>query len=170
MADAKKARAPRARKQASAPKPGPELALETARSEPVSETHPAHAAAEAPLQSHTSTDRMGEPMQFSRFGQERTEALRHALSEAALATAHGALEVNDKIIAAMQRQSETAIDLWRSAIDAPHPAEALRLHTDRSRQAYEAATAQWKDIAEATTRWFQRSLEPLHSVLADRTR
>jgi Phasin protein. len=170
MADAKKARAPRARKQVSALKPGPELALETSRSEPVSDVPPTPPAAEAPLRAHTGRDRMAEPMQFSRFGQERTEALRQALSEAALATAHGALEVNDKIIAALQRQSETAIDLWRSALDAPHMADALRLHTDGSRQAYETATAQWKEIAEATTRWFHRSLEPFHSVLADRTR
>ncbi|MBZ6076174.1 phasin family protein [Microvirga puerhi] len=163
MAEAKKTGTTRARKQASAPKIGPELALESVQSVVAPDTPPSppSAAIKAP---------MAEPMQFSRFGADRADAVRQALSQAALATANGALEINDKIIAAVQSQSDAAIDLWRTTFNTPHLTDALRLHANGTRQAYETASAQWQDIAEATARWFHKSMEPLQAAMADRAR
>lgn len=96
---------------------------------------------------------------------EQGHVLRQAMSEAVAASAQGALEVNGKIIDALSQQSHVALDLWRSAIrPAPLP-EAFQAQTDATRQAYEAASAQWKGIAEATALWMTRSLEPLQSAL-----
>ncbi|MCB8820496.1 phasin family protein [Microvirga rosea] len=158
MAEAKKAGAPRARKQASARKAGPELALESVQSAAVSDVPPAlPPVADQPV--------MPEPMQFSHVGQDRVDTMRQALSQAAFATAHGALEINDKIINAVQAQGEAALELWRSTMDAPHLTDALRLHSNGTRQAYEAASAQWRDIAETTARWFHKSIEPLQAAI-----
>ena len=88
------------------------------------------------------------------------DAFRQAVGEAVTASAKGALEVNGKIIDALNVQSSAALDLWRSAFSpAPLP-EAIKAQS----QAYEAASAQWKDIAESTALWFTKSLEPLHSA------
>jgi hypothetical protein len=96
--------------------------------------------------------------------QKQSEAFRQAVGEAVTVSAKGALDVNGKIIDALTIQSSTALDLWRSAMNpAPLP-EALKAHSQATRQAYEAASAQWKDIAESTAFWFTKSLEPLHSA------
>jgi hypothetical protein len=96
--------------------------------------------------------------------QKQSDAFRQAVGEAVTVSAKGALEVNGKIIDALTIQSSTALDLWRSAINpAPLP-EALKAHSQATRLAYEAASAQWKDIAESTALWFTKSLEPLHSA------
>ncbi|QFU15654.1 phasin family protein [Microvirga thermotolerans] len=166
MAEAKKAGTPRARKQ-TAPKSGPELALETAQSA-IESPSPASEAVNGARQADGGV--AAEPMQFSRFGQEGADALRQAMGQSVLATAHGALEINDRIIAAVRDQSEAAIDLWRSALEASHPTEALRVQATGARQACEVAAAHWKDIAEATARLFHRSFEPFQTVMADRTR
>ena len=95
---------------------------------------------------------------------KQSDAFRHAVGEAVTASAKGALEVNGKIIDALNVQSSTALDLWRSAISpAPLP-EALKAQSLATRQAYEAASAQWKDIADSTALWLTKSLEPLHSA------
>lgn len=171
MAEAKKAGTARARKPVSAPKAGPELALETVKSVADSDIEtalPPVAAAKAAPHSQPTAAPMEEPIRVSQFRPERADALRQALSQAALATAHGALEINDKVITAVRDQSEAAIDLWRSAVHAPHLADALHVQTSGTRQAYEAASAQWKDIAETTARWFHKSLEPLQAMITDR--
>ena len=93
------------------------------------------------------------------------DALRQAMSEAVAASAKGALEVNDKIIDAMNTQRFAALDLWRSAISPSHLPEAFKAQSQATRQAYETASAQWKDIAETTALWFTKSLEPLQSAL-----
>jgi hypothetical protein len=93
------------------------------------------------------------------------DALRQAMSEAVAASAKGALEVNDKIIDAMNTQRFAALDLWRSAISPSPLPEALKAQSQATRQAYETASAQWKDIAETTALWFTKSLEPLQSAL-----
>jgi hypothetical protein len=96
--------------------------------------------------------------------QKQGDAFRQAVGEVVTASAKGALELNGKIIDAWTTQSTTALDLWRSAISpAPLP-ETLKAHSQATRQAYEAASAQWKDIAESTALWFTKSLEPLHSA------
>jgi hypothetical protein len=95
---------------------------------------------------------------------KQSDAFRQAVSEAVTVSAKGALEVNGKIIDALTVQSSAALDLWRSAISpAPLP-EALKAQSQATRQAYETASAQWKDIAESTALWFTKSLEPLHSA------
>ncbi len=102
--------------------------------------------------------------------QEQGDALRQAMREAMTVSAQGALEVNDKIIEALQTQSHAALDLWRTAVttaDFPH---SLQTHTSATRQAYEAASAQWKDIAETTARWVTRSFEPLQTALHRQSR
>jgi hypothetical protein len=94
----------------------------------------------------------------------QSDAFRQAVGEAVAASAKGALEVNGKIIDALNVQGNVALDLWRSAISpAPLP-EAFQAQSHATRQAYEAASAQWKDIAESTALWFTKSLEPLHSA------
>jgi hypothetical protein len=96
---------------------------------------------------------------------EQGDVLRHALREAVTVSAQGVLEVNGKIIDALQAQSHAAIDLWQNAIRTPHLSDALSTQTSATRQAYETASAQWKDIAETTAHWFTRSFEPLQTVL-----
>lgn len=96
---------------------------------------------------------------------KQSDTFRQAVGEAVAVSAKGALEVNDKIIDALNVQSNAALDLWRSAISpAPLP-EAFKTQSHATRQAYEAASAQWKDIAESTALWFTKSLEPLQSAL-----
>jgi hypothetical protein len=96
---------------------------------------------------------------------EQGDALRQAVRAAASVSAQGALEVNGKIIDALQSQSHAALDLWRTAIGAADLPQALRAQTSATRQAYETASAQWRDIAETTARWMTRSFEPLQSAL-----
>lgn len=97
--------------------------------------------------------------------QERGEALRKAVGEAVAVSAKGALEVNDKIIEAINAQHQVTLDLWRAAMTSPDLPQALRSHASATRQAYETASAQWKDVAEATARWMSRSFEPIQSAL-----
>ena len=93
------------------------------------------------------------------------DVFRQAVSEAVAASAKGALEVNDKIIDAVNTQRDVALDLWRSAISPSPLPEAFKAQSQATRQAYETASAQWKDIAETTALWFTKSLEPLQSAL-----
>lgn len=96
---------------------------------------------------------------------ERADALRKVMSEAVNATARGALEVHDKIIEALQVQSDTALEVWETSLKAPHLSEAIRVQTNGARRAYEAASAQWTDIATTTASWLHRSLEPFQAAL-----
>jgi hypothetical protein len=96
---------------------------------------------------------------------KQSDVLRQAMSESVAASAKGALEVNGKIIDAMNIQRNVALDLWRSAINPSPLPEAFKAQSHATKQAYEAASAQWKDIAETTALWFTRSLEPLQTVL-----
>lgn len=93
------------------------------------------------------------------------DALRQAMTEAVTASARGALEVNGKIIDAMNMQHLAALDLWRSAISPSPLPEAFKAHSQATRQAYETASAHWKDIAETTALWLTKSMEPLQSAL-----
>jgi hypothetical protein len=160
MAEAKKPRAKSAAKVAS-PEPKTDL-IELA-------AIPATPALEAatPLKSVPPKAAEAEPIRSEVLlssAKKQSDAFRQAIGEAVAASAKGALEVNGKIIDALSLQSNTALDLWRSAISpAPLP-EALKAQSHATRQAYEAASAQWKDIAESTALWFTRSLEPLHSA------
>ncbi|RDI57827.1 phasin family protein [Microvirga subterranea] len=95
----------------------------------------------------------------------RTDALRKVMSEAVNATARGALEVHDKIIEALQAQSDAAIEVWESSLKAPHLSEAIRVQTNGARKAYETASAQWTDIATTTASWFHKSFEPFQTAL-----
>nr|WP_245571773.1 phasin family protein [Microvirga subterranea] len=87
------------------------------------------------------------------------------MSEAVNATARGALEVHDKIIEALQAQSDAAIEVWESSLKAPHLSEAIRVQTNGARKAYETASAQWTDIATTTASWFHKSFEPFQTAL-----
>jgi hypothetical protein len=96
---------------------------------------------------------------------EQGETFRRAMGEAASVSAKGALEVNGKIIEALNTQGNAALDLWRSTLGASALPEAFQAQTSATRLAYETASAQWKDIAETTARWVTSSLEPLQSAL-----
>jgi Phasin protein len=96
---------------------------------------------------------------------EQGDALRQAVREVVSVSAQGALEVNEKIIDALQSQSHVALDLWRTAITTADLPQVLRTQTSATRQAYETASAQWRDIAGTTARWMTRSFEPLQSAL-----
>ncbi|HZH51125.1 MAG TPA: phasin family protein [Microvirga sp.] len=96
---------------------------------------------------------------------ERSDALRHVMSEAINATARGALEVHDKIIEALQAQSNAAFEVWETSLKAPHLSDAIRVQTNGVRRVYETASAQWTDIAATTANWFHKSLEPFQTAL-----
>ena len=98
------------------------------------------------------------------------DTIRQAMSEAVAASAKGALEVNGKIIEALNIQSNAALDLWRSAIKPSPLPEAFQAQTSATRQAYQAASEQWKGVAETTALWFTRSLEPLQSAFHSQKR
>jgi hypothetical protein len=161
MAEAKKPRAKRAPKAVS-PEPRADLIeLAAAPAATIVETMPA--AKPAKQAKATEVKPVAAEALFS-SAQKQSDAFRQAVGEAVTVSAKGALEVNGKIIDALTIQSSTALDLWRSAISpAPLP-EALKAHSQATRLAYEAASAQWKDIAESTALWFTKSLEPLHSA------
>ena len=97
----------------------------------------------------------------------KAAVFRQAVGEAVTASANGALAVNDKVIEALQTQSHAALDLWRSAVSTPHLSDVIRLQSNGARQAYETASAQWKDIAETTAHWFTKTVEPLSSAISD---
>jgi len=160
MAEAKKPRVKRAPKAAS-----PELRADLIELAAA----PAATALEAVTAAKPAAPKAPEakpvaPEALFASAKKQGDALRQAVGEAVTASAKGALEVNGKIIDALNVQSSTALDLWRSAISpAPLP-EALKAQSQATRQAYEAASAQWKGIAESTALWFTKSLEPLHSA------
>ena len=161
MAEAKKPRAKRATKAAS-----PELKadlIELAAAPAVAALE-AVTAAKPATQPTVAAGKPAAPEALFSSAKKQGDAFRQAVGEAVTASAKGALEVNGKIIDALTIQSSAALDLWRSAISpAPLP-EALKAQSQATRQAYEAASAQWKDIAESTALWFSKSLEPLHSA------
>ncbi|MEZ0172015.1 phasin family protein [Microvirga sp. TS319] len=101
---------------------------------------------------------------------DQGEVIRRAMRETVAASAKGALEVNEKVIEALQIQGHAAIDLWRTALDNSRGPEGFKAQTGAARQAFEAATAPWKDVAEATARWMARSVEPLQSAFLRPTR
>ncbi|NIX78074.1 phasin family protein [Microvirga terricola] len=89
------------------------------------------------------------------------EVLRASVSEAA----RGALELNEKILDALQAQGHAVLDTWRRTLNAPRLSEAILAQTSGVREAYETASAHWKDITETTARLVHKSLEPLQSAL-----
>lgn len=101
---------------------------------------------------------------------DQGEAMRQAMREAVSVSTKGALEVNDKIIQALQAQGNAAIDLWRNAIDNSRQPGGFDAQTGAARQAFETASAQWKDVAESTARWMTMSMEPLQSAFLRQSR
>ena len=167
MAEAKKPRAKRATKAAS-----PELKADLIELAAAPAATPLEAVTAAKLATQPKVAELepvaGEALFSS--AKKQGDAFRQAVGEAVTASAKGALEVNGKIIDALTVQSSAALDLWRSAISpAPLP-EALKAQSQATRQAYEAASAQWKDIAESTALWFTKSLEPLQSAFQHKRR
>jgi hypothetical protein len=106
-----------------------------------------------------------EVVQPAPIPQARGDVLRQAVSETVAVTARGALEVNEKILEALQAQSNAALEIWRTALSAPRLSDVIRVQASGTRQAYEAASAQWTDIATTTAQWLNKSLEPLQSAL-----
>ncbi len=157
MTEAKKARA---RSPKNAPKADLVEMAAVAAAEPISPT----VAEPAPQPEAPKVEPTESGTLFTSV-REQGDVLRHAMSEAVTVSAQGALEVNGKIIDALHSQRDAAIDLWRTAISASHLPGALQAQTSAARQAYEAASAQWKDIAETAARWATRSLEPLQTAL-----
>jgi len=161
MAEAKKPRAKRATKATS---PGLKADLIELAAAPAATVLKAVTAAEPVTQPKAPEAKPVAPEALFSSAKKQGDAFRQAVGEAVTASAKGALEVNGKIIDTLNVQSSAALDLWRSAINpAPLP-EALKAQSQATRQAYAAASAQWKDIAESTALWFTKSLEPLHSA------
>jgi hypothetical protein len=161
MAEAKKPRAKRATKAAS-----PELKADLIElaAAPAATVLEAVTAAKPAMQPKAPEVKPVAPEALFSSAKKQGDVFRQAVGEAVTASAKGALEVNGKIIDALTIQSSAALDLWRSALSpAPLP-EALKAQSQATRQAYDAASAQWKDIAESTALWFTKSLEPLHSA------
>jgi hypothetical protein len=102
--------------------------------------------------------------------QATSQSLRQAVTETAAATSQGVLEVNGKVIDAMRAQSDAAFDLWRTTLTAGTVSEAIRAQTSGARQVYETTTTQWKDVAEATNRWFTAVIKPMQQVWTNPTR
>jgi hypothetical protein len=96
--------------------------------------------------------------------QATSQTLRQAVTETAAATGQGVLEVNGKVIDAMRAQSDAAFDLWRTTLTAGSVSEAIRAQTSGTRQVYETATTQWKDVAEATNRLLTTMMKPMQQV------
>jgi hypothetical protein len=109
-----------------------------------------------------------EPLIFSL--RDQGETIRQAVRETVSVSAKGAFEVNDKIIQALQIQGHAAIDLWRTALDNSRRPDGFNTQTGAARQAFETASAQWKDVAETAARWMTTSVEPLQSALLRHTR
>jgi hypothetical protein len=157
MAEAKK---PRAKSATKATSPEPKADLIELAAAPVEVALEAALAAKPVRQAKAVEVKPVATEALFSSAQKQSDAFRQAFGEAA----KGALEVNEKIIDALTVQSSTALDLWRSAISpAPLP-ETLKAQSQATRQAYEAASAQWKDIAESTALWFTKSLEPLQAA------
>ncbi|WP_243373144.1 phasin family protein [Microvirga solisilvae] len=158
----------RTRKPAGAPKSAPKADLVEMAAASVAEVTEIVEAAEPvpapkPSVSAKTKAKESEPLAFSL--KDQGEAFRLALREAASVSAKGALEVNDKIIEALQAQGHAALDLWRTAIDTSRQPDGFNVQTGVARQAFETASAQWKDVAETTARWMTKSVEPLQSAL-----
>jgi hypothetical protein len=167
MAEAKKPRAKRATKAAS-----PELKADLVEMAAAPAAPALKAVTAARPETHRKAAEVKPVAAEALFSsaKKQGDAFRQAVGEAVTVSAKGALEVNGKIIDALTIQSSAALDLWRSAISpAPLP-EALKAQSQATRQAYEAASAQWKDIAESTALWFTKSLEPLQSAFQRPTR
>jgi hypothetical protein len=101
---------------------------------------------------------------------ETGETLQHAVTESVSATSRGIVEINTKVLDLIRAQSDAAMDLWRSTLAAGSLSEAVRLHTSGARQAYETTTAQWRDLAETTTRVMGEALKPIQSAWSDNRR
>ncbi|WP_134494145.1 phasin family protein [Microvirga pakistanensis] len=157
----------------SAKSAAPKADLIALAAEPVAEAAEIAQAAElapAPTLSAASdsVSKASESIVFSL--RDQGEALRQAVRETVAVSAKGALEVNDKIIQALQIQGHAALDLWRTAIDNSRLPDGLNAQTGAARQAFETASSQWKDVAETTARWMTRSVEPLQSAFLRQTR
>lgn len=94
------------------------------------------------------------------------DSLQQAVAHSAVAAANGMLELNGKVIDLLRAQSDSAFELWRSAVTAGSLSEAVRVQTSGIRQAYEATTTHAKDVVEAATRAIGDTMKPLQSAMA----
>ncbi|SCZ04494.1 phasin family protein [Microvirga guangxiensis] len=155
------------------PKSAPKADLIALAAEPVADVTTVEQAAEAapvlePTVSTTLKIEKSEPFAFSL--RDQGETIRQAVRETVVTSAQGALEVNDKIIQALNDQGHAALDLWRATIDSSRQPGAFNVQSGAARQAFETVSAQWKDVAETTARWMTKSVEPLQSALLRQTR
>lgn len=158
----------RTRKPAGAPKSAPKADLLEMAAAPAADVTEIVQAAEpeaAPKPPVSAKTKAKESEPFALPLKDQGEALRLAVREAVSVSAKGVLEVNDKIIQALQAQGHAAIDLWRTAIDTSRQPDGFNVQTGAARQAFETASAQWKDVAETTARWMTKTVEPLQSAL-----
>jgi hypothetical protein len=82
--------------------------------------------------------------------QRSSEALRQTMTGAALPG--GLAEINGKLFDLVRAQTEATLDIWRSALNARSPVEAIQAQTNAMRKAYETITQRWKDLFETTSR------------------
>jgi len=89
--------------------------------------------------------------------------LRGKDSGSAAAAAQGLAEINDKLLALMRAQLESAYEIWRATVSATSPAEAFQAQADGMRRAFETIAARWRDLAEASGRAAGGMTKPLQS-------
>src|SRR5215210_2005566 len=97
---------------------------------------------------------------------EKGESLRQAVTDSTTATTRAFVELNGKVIDALRAQSDATLDLWRSTLSAGTFSEAIRVQTHGLHEAYEATSAQWKDIAETAGRFAAEAAKPLRTAWA----
>jgi len=90
--------------------------------------------------------------------QKSSEALRQAMTGAAVPG--GLAEINGKLLDLVRTQTEATLEVWRSALYARSPAEAIQAQTNAMRKAYEDVTQRWKDLFETTSRVAGASFKP----------
>ena len=100
--------------------------------------------------------------------QGNRETMSRAITETAASTARGLTEFNGKMLELFRAQSDTAFALWRATLTAGSLAEAVRVQTSGLHRMYETSVGQWKDMAEAATRFMGEAAKPMQSVWPNR--
>lgn len=91
---------------------------------------------------------------------QSSETMRQATTERAVAAGGGLAEINTKMLELVRAQTEAALDLWRAALSARSPAEALQAQMSAMQKAYQDTTRCWKDLFEASARAAGTAFKP----------
>lgn len=109
-----------------------------------------------------------QPGDFYGRAQAATASLRQVVAATTTATTTGALEVNGKVLDALQAQRDAVLDVWRSALAADTLSDAIRLQASGAQAACTQAATHWQEVAETTTRWLSAAFQPIQSAMTSR--